>query len=148
MTYLHLFHLAATAGFCVLLWMVQVVVYPQMVKVRAEDFHAYHERHTHAITWLVAPLFLLEGSCAALSFWLGWQSQLWGQVASVGLFAANSLVTFLWFVPAHLRLGRGRNEILLQRLVAMNWLRTGLSTVRVLVVMDLAAQKSFLVLGS
>ncbi len=148
MTYLHLIHLAVTAGFCVLLWVVQVVVYPQMVKVRAEDFQAYHARHTQSITWLVAPLFLLEGSCAAVSFWFGWQTELWRQVASVGLFAANSLVTFLWFVPAHLRLGSGKDELLLKRLVTMNWWRTGLSTMRVLVVMDLAAQKSFLVLGS
>lgn len=139
MTYLHLIHLAATAGFCSLLWMVQVVVYPQMAQVRAEDFQAHHDRHTHAITWLVAPLFLLEGSCAAAAFWFGWQTELWGQVVSVGLFVANSLVTFLWFVPAHLRLGSGMNEILLQRLVTMNWWRTGLSSVRVLVVIWLGS---------
>lgn len=139
MTYLHLIHLAATVGFCVLLWVVQVVVYPQMASVREEDFREYHERHTQAITWLVAPLFLLEGACAAALFWFGWQTDLWWQVASVVLFVANNLVTFLWFVPAHWRLGNGKDEILLQRLVAMNWLRTGLSSLRVLVVMGLVA---------
>jgi hypothetical protein len=139
MTLLHLIHLTATAGYCVLLWVVQVVVYPQMARVRAEDFRAYHNRHARSITWIVAPLFLLEGSCAALSFWFGWQKELAWQLASVGLFAANTLVTFLWFVPAHARLCNGKDEPLLRRLVNMNGWRTGLSTLRLLVIIGLVA---------
>ena len=136
---LHIIHLVATAGFCTLLWVVQLVVYPQMARVSAEDFNNYHERHTRSITWLVAPLFLLEGASAAASFWYGWRLQPWGQGASVFLFAANSALTFLWFVPAHLRLAAGRDERLLRRLVAMNWWRTGLSSTRLLLVMWLVA---------
>ncbi|MFU8893845.1 MAG: hypothetical protein ACNA8L_09475 [Luteolibacter sp.] len=139
MIYLHLIHLAATAGFCALLWVVQLVVYPQMATVRAEDFKDYHHRHTHAIGWIVAPLFLAEGTCAAVSFWLGWRAEPWGQVASVGLFTANSMLTFLWFVPAHTRLALGKDEPLLRRLVRMNGWRTGLSTLRVVVVLWLVA---------
>lgn len=134
MIYLDLIHLAATAGFCALLRVVQWVIYPQMATVRAEDFKDYHYRHTRAIGWIVAPLFLAEGMSAAASFWLGWRAEPWGQLASVGLFAANSLLTFLWFVPAHLRLGAGKDEALLRRFIRMNGWRTGLSTLRVLVV--------------
>ncbi len=137
MTIFPLIHLAATVGFCVLLWVVQVVVYPQMGTVRDEDFRGYHERHTRLISWLVGPLFLMEGGCAALAFWWGWQAGLWVQLASVGLFVANSLLTFLLFVPAHLHLGCGKDEVLMRRLVTMNWWRTGLSTLRVVVVMGL-----------
>jgi hypothetical protein len=139
MTTLHLIHLAATAGFCSLLWVVQVVVYPQMAKVRAEDFQDYHARHTRSITWIVAPLFFAEGICAAASFWFGWKEQPWGQGASVLLFAANSALTLLWFVPAHTRLAGGKDEPLLQRLISMNRWRVALSSVRVVVVMGLVA---------
>lgn len=139
MMYLHLIHLVASAGFCTLLWVVQMVVYPQMAKVRAEDFQSHHERHTCAITWIVAPLFLIEGTCAAASFWLGWREEPWWQGASVCLFGANTALTFLWFVPAHGRLADGKNEELLRRLVGMNRWRTGLSSLRVLVVLWLVA---------
>lgn len=80
MIHLDLIHLAATAGFCALLWVVQLVVYPQMATVREEDFKDYHHRHTRAIGWIVAPLFLAEGTCAAISFWLGWRAEPWGAV--------------------------------------------------------------------
>lgn len=136
-TTLDLIHLTSTVGFCTLLWVVQLVVYPQMASVREEDFNEYHARHTRSIVWLVAPLFFAEGASAAASFWFEWEAQLWGQGASVMLFAANSALTFLWFVPAHTRLGRGKNEDLLRRLVSMNRWRTALSSLRVLIVIGL-----------
>jgi hypothetical protein len=136
-TTLDLIHLTSSVGFCTLLWVVQLVVYPQMASVREEDFSGYHARHTRSIMWLVGPLFFAEGLSAAASFWLGWKAQLWGQGASVILFAANSALTFLWFVPAHTRLARGKSEDLLQRLVSMNRWRTALSSARVLVVTGL-----------
>lgn len=139
MTYLHLIHLAATAGFCTLLWVVQLVIYPQMAKVRAADFLDHHKRHTRAIGWVVAPLFLLEGSCAVAAFGLGWRTEPLGHGISLSLFAANTLLTFLWFVPAHGRLAAGRNEDVLRHLLAMNGWRTGLSSLRVLVVLWLVA---------
>jgi len=137
MNTLDIVHLAATAGFCTLLWVVQLVVYPQMANVRAVDFKEYHARHTRSITWIVAPLFFAEGLCASASFWLGWKLQPGWQGASVLLFAANSGLTFLWFVPAHNRLAGGKDEKLLQSLVRMNRWRTTLSSARVLVVMAL-----------
>lgn len=115
------------------------MVYPQMATVRAEAFKAYHKRHTVAIAWVVAPLFIIEGLGAAVSFWLGWQALPWGQLASLGLFLGNTLLTFLWLVPAHGRLADGKDESLMQRLVWMNAWRTGLSSLRVLIVVWLIA---------
>lgn len=126
-------HLAATAGFCTLLWLVQVLVYPQMATVRAEDFPAYHARHTRAITWIVAPLFFAEGLGAAALCWSGWSSAPVVHGISLGLFAANSLVTFLWFVPAHLRLQMNDHDpALLVRLVRVHGWRTALSSARLI----------------
>ena len=136
---LQLIHLVATAGYCTLLWVVQLLVYPQMASVRAEDFRQYHQRHTHAIGWIVAPLFLAEGVCAVASFWDGWETELWLQVASLGLFTANTMLTFVWFVSAHSRLTDGKDEALLHRLVRMNAWRTGMSSLRLLVVCWLVA---------
>ena len=102
-----------------------------MATVRAQDFKDHHHRHTRAISWIVAPLFLAEGPCEVASLWLGWRTEPWGQVASVDLFTANSMLAFLWFVPAHTRLAGGRDEVLLRRLVRMNGWRTGLSSLRV-----------------
>lgn len=133
-------HLAATSGFCTLLWVVQLVIYPQMATVREADFTAYHARHMRRITRIVAPLFMLEGLAATTTFWLGWHHAPWIQSASVLLFFANSAFTFLWFVPAHQRLAAGgMDEDLLRRLVVMNAWRTGLSSLRLMVVMPIVA---------
>lgn len=137
MVELSLIHLVATAGFCSLLWMVQLIVYPQMSRVREEDFCGHHLRHTRAIIWLVAPLFLVEGASAVVSFWLGWQAQPWGQAASLILFIANTAITFFWFVPAHHRLAGGKDDDLLRRMITTNWWRTVLSSFRLIVVVSL-----------
>lgn len=136
MIWLHLIHLAATAGYCALLWLVQVVVYPQMAGVSAAEFPGYHARHTRAITRVVAPLFLLEGGGAVATFLIFRNVIPELQWASMLLFGANTALTFFWFVPAHRALAvRVKDEALLRRLVSMNRWRAVLSTWRLAVVM-------------
>jgi len=55
---------------------------------------------------------------------------------SVGLFAVNSALTFLWFAPTHQRLAaNGHDAALLTRLARMNGWRTALSTARLVIVL-------------
>jgi len=43
-----------------LIWFVQIVAYPLFARVGADAFPAYHEAHARLITFVVAPLMVLE----------------------------------------------------------------------------------------
>lgn len=141
MAVFHLVHLLATCGFCVLLWVVQLVIYPQMTRVREEDFRVYHEHHCWGISWIVGPLFLTEAFCAFYAFSIAWQKDPVWQWISLFLFLINTSITGLWFAPAHGKLARGWQDGFVKKLVMMNAWRTLLSTLRFLVVFYLVAKE-------
>jgi len=128
-------HLIFTAAFCCLLWTVQLLVYPQFLEVKGNDFANYHANHMRRMMPLVAVIFLGEGSMATISFAIFFQHQAALQSASVLLFAINTLLTFLLFVPLHRNLQMARTDSQLRSLVRLNWLRTLCSSARLFVVL-------------
>ena len=55
-----LLQLATTLPLVGVIWLVQILVYPQLTRVGASDFPAFHVGHTRLITYVVAPLMLGE----------------------------------------------------------------------------------------
>ena len=53
-------HLTATAAMLGVIWVVQLIVYPQFLDIRAEEFVGFHARYTDQILWIVGPLMLAE----------------------------------------------------------------------------------------
>jgi len=135
MSWLDAVHVAVTAGYCALLWVVQAVVYPQFGRVPAEAFKDYHAAHMRRIGRVVAPLFVAEGAAALAVGVLRFGSQPLLQGLSVGLYAAGALLTFLVFVPLHRRLQAGLAPGTRERLVRLNLWRAGLSSARLAVVL-------------
>lgn len=121
-------HLCATWALVGLIWTVQLVLYPMFSSVGAAEFKAYHNRHTTQITWVVAPLMLIElftGAWMVIDggrdFWL---------LLSLAPLALNWLSTWRVQVPLHERLSSGFDAHAHQRLVGTNWWRTLSWTVR------------------
>lgn len=108
-----------------LAWYVQLVAYPLFALVGDPAFQGYHAAHVRRVTWVAAPLMLLElGSAVGLVLarpgfvpeavaWLG--------AALVGAVWGS---TFLLQVPAHDRLAAGLDAALVARLVDTSWVRT------------------------
>jgi hypothetical protein len=118
-------HVATTLLMVGLIWLVQIVHYPLFAQVGDSGFSAYHKRHTHRITIIVAPLMLLE-LATGLLLWLKMP------LHPVWIFNTMALAviwgsTALWQVPLHKRLplvdGAARRA-LVRKLVTSNWLRT------------------------
>lgn len=125
-----LVHAASTCAMTGLIWFVQVVHYPLMARVGAEGYSLYQHAHMSRTTWVVAPLMLTElGSAALLIPMLGPASY---PITISGL----ALVVLIWVstaalqVPAHKGLTQGFAERAHRRLVASNWLRTIMWSVR------------------
>ncbi|MBE2283441.1 MAG: chitobiase/beta-hexosaminidase C-terminal domain-containing protein [Prosthecobacter sp.] len=125
-------HLAATWMLVGLIWMVQLVVYPQFLGIQEADFPAYHFRHCFRIGLIVVPLMLLEAGTGA---WLLCHSE--GSAVfllGAGLIPVIWLSTALVQAPIHTRLKSGQDSRLVRRLILTNWIRTLAWTIRGLLV--------------
>ena len=126
-----LVQLGTTLPLVGLIWFVQIVAYPLFARVGADAFPAYHEAHSRLITFVVAPLMVLElaGALAGAmtvdpamprgAAWLG-----------AALAVAVWLITFFVSVPQHGVLAHGFDVRAHDMLVATNWLRTAAWTLR------------------
>ncbi len=118
-----------------IIWQVQLLTYPQFLKVPAADFPAYHQSHTERMAWVVGPPMLAELALALLAAW-----QLRSGVSYVGL----ALVIGLWIttalvqIPLHNRLARGHDRSTIRKLITTNWLRTFLWSARTILLFTLA----------
>jgi len=121
----------ATTAMTGVIWMVQLVTYPQFLDVPAEAFPEFHGRYTKRITLIVMPLMLLELGLSLLAAWHFRETDLrWLMIAGAVLTVALWSITFLVQVPQHETLSAGFSEPVIRALIAGNWTRTILWTTR------------------
>lgn len=109
------------SGLLILIWLVQLIIYPSFKYIEEESFTGWHTRYTALIGIVVTPLMLLQAGLEGIYF-ISQQDLRWQRVV---------LITVIWFstfvfsVPCHSQLHRsGKNTIIINRLVLTNWLRT------------------------
>ena len=130
-------HLACTWMLVGLIWVIQVVVYPQLRRIGDGEFVAYHFSHCWRIGLLIVPLVTIEAATAAALLYQGHRE---GQfLASVVLLPVIWLSTIFVQAPMHARLMRGANSGIVRRLIATNWVRTLAWTARGVLVGSLMA---------
>lgn len=105
-----------------LIWVVQVLVYPQFLRLRDHTFTDYHFAHCFRIGLIVGPLLFLEFASAAWLLYLGDREPAF--LTSLVLMVGNWVSTALLQAPAHTKLMRGFDELVIRRLILSNWLRT------------------------
>jgi hypothetical protein len=123
--------LATTLPLVGLIWMVQLVAYPLFARVGTSSFAAYHAAHSSWITLVVGPLMLGELASAALLI-VARPPELPTGLAWFGfaLVALVWAVTVFVSVPRHEILARGFDPDAHATLVATNWIRTAVWSVR------------------
>lgn len=118
-----------------IIWQVQLLAYPQFLKVSAADFPAYHKSHTQRMGWIVGGPMLAELALALLTAW---------QLRSIVSLVALALVIALWLItafvqiPLHGRLAHGYDRSTIRKLIITNWLRTVLWSARTALLFSLA----------
>ena len=114
-------------GLLVLIWLVQLIIYPSFRYTRTEDFQTWHGRYTFLISLLVVPLMLGQAALVLIQWVL---AASWPVIASAVLLVLVWLNTFLQAVPTHTLLSRGENiPRHVEHLIKVNWIRTLLWTV-------------------
>lgn len=127
-----------------LIWLVQVLVYPNFRLIREEDLQFFHQFHLRRITWLVGPVMCFE---LLSGIWLYCRLQhsiyLFNLVLIFGIWILTGFVS----IPFHNQLTRNTKNFLIQEklnqkswfflirfsknnLIWTNWPRTVIWSVR------------------
>lgn len=115
-----------------LIWTVQLAVYPHFAGLvsrgGADAFRVYHAAYMKSMGYVAGPLMIADLGFAGASL-LAVPGDPMTRVGAllVGLTWAH---TFGQMVPLHRRLQRGPDADLARHVARMNWLRTGLWTAR------------------
>lgn len=109
-------------GLVVLIWLVQLVIYPGLRHCSPQGLAQWHPVYTAKVSLVVAPLMFAQVGLVAWELWVDPRpSQFW----AAGLVLVAWLSTFLQSVPAHAQIGSGRDAFAaVERLIRGNWMRT------------------------
>ncbi|MFK7851677.1 MAG: hypothetical protein AB8D78_11930 [Akkermansiaceae bacterium] len=120
--------LSATMAMLGVIWVVQLCVYPRFVDIDPEKFIGAHQRHCAGIGIVVVPLMIAELLSAVVLVWPGNYGSL--QWAVLILTLATWGATAFIQAPCHTRLLLGFDAEKCRSLTRGNWIRTGLWTVK------------------
>ena len=118
---------AVNFGMCILIWIVQLVIYPSFKEIEESRFPRWHKRYTFRISCLVIPLMISQ---VVLLGRLIYQNNFNAVFLIQGLLIFSAwVVTFTLSVPCHKKLSKKKDISQITRLIASNWLRTAAWTI-------------------
>jgi hypothetical protein len=113
-------------GLVVLIWLVQIIIYPAFEFTKSNAFHKWHKKYMMLITFVVAPLMFIQ--LGLIGYQLATNLSVLTTL-SITLTALIWLHTFGKAVPLHNQLNTaGNDEFIVRKLVKVNWVRTFLWT--------------------
>ena len=113
-------------GLLVLIWIVQLIVYPSFLHYNAKNLISWHKVYTSRLSFIVMPLML--GQLGISIYQLILDINLY-TVLSIIIIIVIWVSTFLQFVPIHAQISKGNtSQKMLESLVKKNWIRTFLWT--------------------
>lgn len=133
-------HALSTAAMAGMVWFAQVVHYPLFLRVPADVFRDYEQRHHLGTAAVAGPVMLAELAAAtAILFNMAPSVPRSMAIGGFLLIGAVWASTFLVQVPLLRVLAASKSDTAIRALVASNWVRTALWTARaVLAVLMLA----------
>lgn len=115
------------AGLFVLIWMVQLVVYPSFLYYEKQNLVTWHKHYALGLSMIVIPLMFGQ---LILSGMQAYRLASTDAVISFILVISVWILTFVIFVPIHSKISENKaTKAILKQLVNRNWLRTILWTV-------------------
>jgi DMSO reductase anchor subunit len=119
---LDLFRLLLDFGLVVLIWLVQLVIYPSFKYYPVEAFREWHQQYTISVSYVVMPLML--GQMGVALFQLYTRPDFYA-ITTFVLITAAWILTFVYAVPLHAKLEETSTPLpLVEKLLRVNWLRT------------------------
>ena len=124
-------HLISTSIMTGVIWVIQIVHYPSFHFIEKELYTAFQKFHMNKISIIVIPIMLAELITGMMLF-LDKSSKSPFLIVSFVILVLIWLITGVFFSKAHNELMTGYQELVVNQLVVMNWIRTLLWTLRLL----------------
>ena len=123
---LALLRLLIDFGFVVLIWCVQLVIYPSFAHYTNENLLKWHRSYTKRVTYIVLPLMFSQLILGVIDLF---QYRNWYTILSLVIIFVLWWLTFKIFVPLHFSIDENRPvDNVCPKLVTKNWWRTTLWT--------------------
>ena len=120
MEYLAVSQMMIDSGLLILIWLVQLIIYPSFRHTEADSFITWHARYTRLISLFVVPLVLIQAGIEFILFFF--QAPRWLRISIIAVIWVS---TFKISVPCHKQLqAEGKAKEIMERLVRTNWIRT------------------------
>ena len=121
-----LWRLLIDFGFVILIWAVQLVIYPSFTYYTSPNLYHWHRSYTKRVTIIVLPLMFSQLILGIVQLY---QVQDWFSILSIVVIVSLWLQTFLVFVPLHQSIDNNTPiDNVCNKLVKYNWMRTILWT--------------------
>lgn len=123
MNVLDLIQLLIDFGLVILIWMVQIIIYPSFLFYNSDSLSNWHSIYTGKITVIVAPLMIAQIVLAAYLL-VSASTYSASEIIALSLIAINWFLTMLVFIPLHQKIDQSPGHIETQiKLVQYNWVR-------------------------
>lgn len=114
------------SGLLVLIWMIQLIVYPSFLYFDKESLVSWHKKYTLRLSVIVIPLMFGQ---LLLTSWQWYHLPTIEMTIRLLLVVSVWVSTFLQFVPIHTKIAQEKaTHQHLEQLVKRNWQRTTLWT--------------------
>jgi hypothetical protein len=111
-------------GLFILIWIVQLIIYPSFGYYSKENLYDWHKKYTKRFSIVVMPLMCSQIIIAIIQLF---QAQNWYTILSMLIIVSLWITTFKIFVPLHFSIDNNKPiENACSKLVTKNWMRTAL----------------------
>lgn len=109
-------------GMVILIWLVQLIIYPGLLHYRKEELSIWHDKYTTLITYIVLPLMLSQLLLHAYEVYDDFN---WLRLFSFVAVLFTWAITFFYAIPLHGNVSANKYvSASLIQLIKINWIRT------------------------
>ncbi len=116
------------------IWVIQLLHYPSFHFISEKKYIEFQHFHMQRISFIVVPVMLIELASALLLAYF-FESSL--TIILLALVLGIWAITFIFFTNMHQKLTDGYDHSIVDRLVQINWSRTALWSLRLIILLSI-----------
>lgn len=125
-------HLLSTSIMVGVIWVIQLLHYPSFHFIQKSNYSKFQQFHMDRISLIVIPAMVIEFITGIMMLQFGFSSNILF-ISSLFILLIIWGITFVFFTKMHQGLISGYDEVIVNRLISINWSRTLLWSLRLLV---------------
>ena len=123
-------HFLSTSLMVGIIWVIQLLHYPTFHFIKESDYVEFQHFHMQRISFIVVPVMIIELLSGFMLVYY-FRSNLF--ILCLTILLVIWLITFVFFTKLHQSLLGGYDKIIVNKLVQINWSRTVLWSLRLII---------------